>query len=334
MVWNAVRAIGVVAMAAVALVGCSKDGPQQPAGAGKTHTRPGEAGKKLIIGFAQVGAESSWRTAETKSIQEEAKKRGWDLEFADGQGKQANQIMALRSFVNQKVDAIILAPIVETGWDEILQTARKAGIPVILVDRGVKVADEDLYITKIASDFVLEGRMAGEWLAKKLAGKGSIVELRGTEGAAPAIDRKKGFEEAIAKHPQMKIILSETAKFERAEGKKVMKTFLETASGKIDAVYAHNDDMALGAIQAIEEKGLKPGADIVLISIDAVKDAFLAMKDGKLNATVECNPLLGPLAFETVQKVLAGQKVDKGIVVQDRLFEAADAEKVLPTREY
>lgn len=283
---------------------------------------------KAVVAFVQVGAESSWRTAETRSIQDEAAKRDYDLRFADCQGKQANQIKALRSFINQGVDIIVLAPIVETGWDEILTRAKQAGIPVILVDRGVQVADEALYVTKIASDFVVEGRTAGEWLAKKLGGEGSIAELRGTEGAAPANDRKKGFEEVLAKYPKMKIVLTETAKFEREAGKKVMKTFLESGK-KIGAVYAHNDDMALGAIQAIEEKGLKPGQDIVLVSIDAVKDAFLAMKAGKLNATVECSPMLGPLTFDMVEKVLAGKKVPHYLQVKDRLFEPKDAESVL-----
>ena len=289
--------------------------------------------QKVVVGFSQVGAESSWRTAETKSIQQEAKKRGYELKFADGQGKQANQIMAVRSFVNQKVDVIVLAPKTKSGWDEVLTKAKKAGIPVILVDRGVEVADESLYVTKIASDFVEEGRMAGEWLAKKMGGKGSVAELRGNDGADPAIDRKKGFEEAIAKYPGIRIVLSETALFERGEGKKVMKTFLDSGK-KIDAVYAHNDDMALGAIQAIEEKGLKPGKDVVVISIDAVKGAFEAMAAGTLNATVSCDPLLGPLTFDTVEKVLAGEPVPKYIKVQDQLFEQSQAAKLLPTRKY
>ena len=323
-----VLVVGVVA-GVTTLGGCKKEAAPPPAkpGEGKGPTAAGPL-QGVAVGFVQVGAESSWRTAETKSIQDEAARRGCDLKFADGQGKQANQIKALRSFVNQKVDVIVLAPIVETGWDEVLGRAKKAGIPVILVDRGVKVADESLYTTKIASDFVFEGRLAGEWLAKKLSGKGSIAELRGTEGAAPAIDRKKGFEEAIAKHPDLKIVLTETGKFERAEGKKVMKTFLDSGT-KIDAVYAHNDDMALGAIQAIEEKGLKPGQDIILISIDAVRGAFEAMKQGNLNATVECSPYLGPVTFDMVEKVLAGKKVPHFLQVKDRLFEPAEAESVL-----
>jgi ABC-type sugar transport system substrate-binding protein len=288
---------------------------------------------KAVVAFVQVGAESSWRTDETKSIQDEAAKRNYDLRFADCQGKQANQIKALRSFINQGVDVIVLAPIVETGWDEILTKAKQAGIPVILVDRGVEVTDESLYVTKIASDFVVEGRTAGEWLAKKLSGEGSVAELRGTEGAAPANDRKKGFEEVLAKYPKMKIVLTETAKFEREAGKKVMKTFLESGK-KIDAVYAHNDDMALGAIQAIEEAGRKPGEDILVVSIDGVRAAFEAMIEGKLNCTVECNPLLGPMAFDAVEAVLAGETLPKHTVVNDRVFDQSTAAAELPNRKY
>src|SRR5688572_1245000 len=211
------------------------------------------SGKKLVVGFSQIGAESAWRTAETESIRSEARNRGVDLKFSDAQQKQENQITAMRNFISQKVDAIILAPKVETGWEPVLKEARAAKIPVILVDRGVEVSDDSLYTTLIASDFVAEGRMAGEWLANKLGGKGNIVELQGTPGAAPAIDRKKGFEEAIAKHPELKIVKSQSGNFNRAQGKEAMEAFIKSEGKNINAVYAHNDDMALGAIQAIEE---------------------------------------------------------------------------------
>src|SRR5437870_225061 len=181
------------------------------------------AAKKLVVGFSQIGAESGWRTAETESIQSEAKKRGVDLKFSDAQQKQENQIKALRAFLAQRVDAIILAPVVETGWEPVLRDIRRAKIPVILVDRGIKVSDDSLYTTLIASDFVEEGRMAGEWLVKKLDGKGNIVELQGTPGAAPAIDRKKGFEEVLAKNPGLKITKSQSGDFTRAKGKEVME---------------------------------------------------------------------------------------------------------------
>ncbi|MFA6450851.1 MAG: ABC transporter substrate-binding protein [bacterium] len=296
-----------------------------------------KAGGKLLVGFSQVGAESSWRTAETESIRSEAAKLGIELKFSDAQQKQENQIKAIRSFIAQRVKAIILAPVVETGWEPVLMEAKRAKIPVILVDRGVNVADQSLYETLIASDFVAEGRMAAEFMAKKLNGKGNIVELQGTPGAAPAIDRKKGFEEGIKAFPGLKIIKSQTGDFTRTKGKEVMQTFLSAAKAeniKIDAVYAHNDDMALGAIQAIEEGGLKPGVDIAIVSIDGVKDAFQAMIDGKLNATVECNPLLGPMAFDAVNAALAGDKLEKMTVVKDQVFDQTVAKQTLPDRKY
>ncbi|NQT54289.1 ABC transporter substrate-binding protein, partial [bacterium] len=296
--------------------------------------KKGDAKKPLVVGFSQIGAESDWRKAETVSIRSEADKRGIDLRFSDAQQKQENQIKALKNFVAMGVQAIILAPKVETGWEPVLKEIRRAKIPVVLVDRGVDVADDSLYATLIASDFVAEGRMAGEWLAKKTGGKCSIVELQGTPGAAPAIDRKKGFAEAIAKHPGMQIIKSQTGEFTRAKGKEVMEAFLKAEGDKIQAVYAHNDDMALGAIQAIKDAGKKPGTDILVLSIDAVKGAFEAMVRGELNCTVECNPLLGPAAFDAVEQLVAGKTLPKRTVVKTELFEQKNAAKVLPTRKY
>ena len=292
------------------------------------------AGRKLTVGFSQIGAESAWRTAETESIRSEAAKRGVDLQFSDAQQKQENQIKALRAFAAQKVDAIILAPVVETGWEPVLREIKRAKIPVVLVDRGIKVSDESLYTTLIASDFVQEGRMAAEWLAAKLGGKGNIVELQGTPGAAPAIDRKKGFEEVLKRQPGLTIIKSQSGDFTRAKGKEVMEAFLKSEGKSIHAVYAHNDDMAIGAIQAIEEAGLKPGIDIILVSIDGVKGAFEAMVSGKLNCTVECNPLLGPAAFDAVEAFLAGKPLPKKTIVKDEVFDQSTARTVIVGRKY
>jgi len=290
--------------------------------------------KPLVIGFSQIGAESAWRTAETESIKSEAEKLGIDLKFSDAQQKQENQIKAIKGFIAQGVDGIILAPVVETGWEEVLIEAKEANIPVVLVDRGIKVTDDSLYTTLIASDFVFEGQEAAKWLAEKMDGKANIVELQGTPGAAPAIDRKAGFEEVIEDYPDMKIIKSQTGDFTRAKGKEVMEAFLKAEGENIDAVYAHNDDMALGAIQAIEEAGLKPGEDIILVSIDGVRGAFEAMIEGKLNCTVECNPLLGPLAFDAIQRAINGETLEKWIKQIDNVFPMETAEEVLPTRMY
>jgi simple sugar transport system substrate-binding protein len=313
--------------AAVALTGC---GPSSPEAAGSS----GGGDSGLVVGFSQIGAESAWRTAETKSIRGEAEARGIDLKFSDAQQKQENQIRAIRGFIAQKVDAIILAPVVETGWEPVLRQARQAGIPVVLVDRGVDVPDDTLYATLIASDFVEEGRMAARWLADKTGGQARIVELKGTTGAAPAIDRERGFHEIIDGFDGMEIILSQSGDFNRATGKEVMEAFLKARGDEIDAVYAHNDDMALGAIQAIEEAGMKPGEDIIVVSIDGVKAAFEAMVAGTLNCTVECNPLLGPMAFDAVEAVCSGRTPEKLIVVDDRLFDQSTAEAELPNRKY
>lgn len=291
-------------------------------------------GKKLTIGFSQVGAESDWRVAETKSIKDEAAARGAELKFSDAQGKAENQIAAIRSFIAQGVDAIILAPKVSTGWDPVLKEAKDAKIPVILVDRGITVADPELYATLIASDFVAEGKMAAEWLAKKTGGKAQIIELEGSPGADPAIDRKKGFAEGIKPYPEMQILAAQSGDFETGKGKQVTETLLQQHGDKVTAVYAHNDNMALGAIEAIKAAGKKPGKDILVVSIDGVKSAFEAMVAGELNATVECNPLLGPAAFDAVKKALAGEKLEKKTVVADRVFDQSTAAADLPTRKY
>ena len=250
--------------------------------------------KKLVVGFSQVGAESGWRTANTESIKAEAAKRGIDLRFSDAQQKEENQIKAIRSFIAEGVDVIAFSPVVETGFEPVLQEAKKAGIPVVLSDRAVKVSDPSLYACFLGSDFVEEGKRAGDAAAKLTGGKANIAELVGTVGSAPAIDRKKGFEEVLKSNPDMKIIMSQSGDFTRAKGKEVMEAFLKSPNAKdINLLFAHNDDMALGAIQAMEEAGIKPGVDIKIVSIDGVRGAFEAMKDGKLNVTVECNPLWG-----------------------------------------
>ena len=293
------------------------------------------AADKLTVGFSQIGAESAWRTANTDSIKSEAEKRGITLKFADAQQKQENQIKALRSFIAQGVDVIAFSPVVETGWEPVLKEIKRAGIPVVLTDRAVKVSSPDLYVTFIGSNFVEEGRRAGDWLVKKTGGKAVIAELTGTPGAAPAIDRKKGFEAAIASHLDMKIIKSQSGDFTRAKGKEVMESFLKSPEGKqINVLFAHNDDMALGAIQAIEEAGLKPGKDIVIVSIDGVKGAFEAMVAGKLNCTVECNPLIGPQLFDVIKKVAAGEAVPKRIAVEEGVYDDSQAAAELPKRQY
>src|SRR2546425_6662797 len=299
-----------------------------------------QAQKKIVLGFSQIGAESEWRTANTESIKQAAKDAGIELKFADAQQKQENQIKAIRSFIAQKVDVIAFSPVVETGWEPVLREAKAAKIPVILSDRNVDVKDDSLWVAFMGSDFVEEGRRAAKWLVayapvKDLAAKGdvNIVELQGTVGSAPAIDRKAGFEQVLKDYPNFKITRSQTGDFTRAKGKEVMEAFLKT-DNKINVLYAHNDDMAIGAIQAIDEAGLKPGKDIVIVSIDAVKGAFEAMMAGKLNATIECSPLLGPQLMKAVKDLKAGKSLPKRIVTEEGVFPQEVAAREFPSRQY
>ena len=323
--------LAAIALSCALVTSCSKS--DTASGGGGAADKP--AGKKVSVGFSQIGAESGWRTANTDSIKAEAAKRGIDLQFADAQQKQENQIKALRSFIAQGVDVIAFSPVVETGWQPVLTEIKKAGIPVILTDRAVNVTDDSLYVTFIGSDFVTEGQRAGEWLAKATGGKAVIAELVGTPGSAPAIDRKKGFEEVLAKNPGMKIVKSQSGNFTRAQGKEVMESFLKSPDAKnITALFAHNDDMALGAIQAMEEAGIKPGKDIIIVSIDGVKGAFEAMAAGKLNCTVECNPLIGPQLFDAVNDVMAKKELPKRIEVKEGVYDQSQAAAELPNRKY
>jgi galactofuranose transport system substrate-binding protein len=295
------------------------------------------AQKKLVLGFAQVGAESEWRTANTESIKSSAKDAGIELKFSDAQQKQENQIKAIRSYIAQKVDVIAFSPVVESGWETVLREAKAAKIPVVLTDRSVSTKDDSLYVTFMGSDFIEEGRKAGRWLVEKMKdqkGDVNIVELQGTVGSAPAIDRKKGFEEIIKADPKFKIIRSQTGDFTRAKGKEVMEAFLKADGKKINVLFAHNDDMAIGAIQAIEEAGLKPAKDIVIISIDGVKGAFEAMIAGKLNVSVECSPLLGPQLMQAVKDIKDGKTLPKRIVTVESIFPMEVAAKEFPNRKY
>lgn len=279
------------------------------------------------IGFSQIGSESGWRAAETTLTRMQAEERGYQLQFSDAQQRQENQIAAIRSFIAQGVDAILLAPVVATGWDAVLQEAQEAEIPVVLLDRQVDSSDE-LYLTAIGSNLVHEGEVAGEWLAAEVGDRDCrIVELQGTTGSSPAIDRKTGFENAIGAHDNLSITRSQTGDFTRALGKEVMESFIQAENGGRDicALYAHNDDMAVGAIQAIKEAGLKPGEDILIVSIDGVPDIFQAMANGEANATVELTPDMAGPAFDALEAFWAdGTQPEKFIQTESKLYTQAD----------
>ncbi|OAH13692.1 ABC transporter substrate-binding protein [Streptomyces jeddahensis] len=324
-------AVGVAA--AGGLTACAKkdDSPSGSSGGG--------GDKAITLGFSQVGSESGWRSANTESVKSAAKEAGYKLQFSDAQQKQENQISAIRSFIAQKVDVIAFSPVVVTGWDAVLKEAKAAKIPVVLTDRSVE-SDESLFVTLVGSDFTDEGRRAAKILEKVLEkaghkGKVKIAQLEGTTGAAPAIERAKGFKEVMdAEHKDdWEIVASQTGDFTRAGGKQVMAAFLQS-NPDINVLYAHNDDMGLGAIQAIEAAGKKPGKDILIVTVDGVKDGFIAMSEGKINAIVECNPLLGPQLMEVVKKVHDGEKVERWIKTKESDFMQDQAKDALPTRKY
>jgi galactofuranose transport system substrate-binding protein len=324
----------VMILTLLALIGCSQStSPVSNSSDANLDATAKKTYADVIIGYAQLGAESEWRAANTKSIKETAEQLGIELRFLDAQQKQDKQIEEIRKLIIQKVDIIGLSPIVETGWDEVFQEAKDAGIPIILVDRRADVS-EDLYVTYLGSDFLEEGRNAAKVMVKLVDGKANIVELVGTINSAPANDRYKGFREILQDYPEMKIIASESGDFTRARGREVMEAFLNQYGPTITAVYAHNDDMALGAITAIEAHGLRPGVDIKIVSVDAARGAFEAMIAGKLNATIECNPLLGPQFFEVALKVVNGESVPKWVPSEESIFFPENAEEILPTREY
>ncbi|HKT05333.1 MAG TPA: ABC transporter substrate-binding protein [Rugosimonospora sp.] len=313
-----------------ALAACAKK-PSTSGASGST----GGAKKQITLGFSQVGAESGWRTANTKSIQDSAAAAGINLKFSDAQQKQENQIAAIRSFIQQKVDVISFSPVVVTGWDTVLNEAKAAKIPVILTDRAVQTSDASLYVTLVGSDFHAEGVRAGHMMEKVLTGMSGVklAQLEGTTGSAPAIDRTKGFKEIMDTHSDWKLVVTQSGDFTRAGGKQVMQAFLQ-AHPDINALFAQNDDMGLGAIQSIEAAGKKPGTDIKIVTIDGVHDGFVAMAAGKINGIIECNPLLGPQLMETIKTVLAGGSVDKWIVTKESDFTQDMAAAALPTRKY
>lgn len=292
--------------------------------------------RKIVLGFSQLGAESDWRKANSLSIKGAARTAGIDLTFVEGDQRQESQIRVIRSFIAQGVDVIAFSPVVESGWTEVLEEAKKAGIPVVLSDRGIKFEDNSLYDTFIGSDFIEEGRRAARWLVeRKQAGQGiNIVELEGTVDSAPAIDRKKGFAEIIDNIPQYKVIYSVSGDFTEVGGHEMMKSALDIYGGHIHVVYAHNDDMALGAIKAIEEYGLRPGKDILIVSIDSTSAAFDAMLAGKLNCSVECTPLFGPQLMQAVKILMSGRQLPVRIITSEGVFPAETARRDRLNRRY
>jgi ABC-type sugar transport system substrate-binding protein len=283
------------------------------------------------VGFAQTESNNPWRIAETKSMQEEARRLGYELVYTDAAGSAAKQVQDVRSMIAQQVDVIFLAPREEKPLARAVLEAKRAGIPVILLDRSVDAAHAKAgcdYVTFIGSDFVDQGRRAAEWLIEATGGQAKIIELEGTTGSSPANDRKKGFDDLIAQQPGMEILASQSGDFARAKGREVMETLL-LAHPDVTAVYAHNDEMAIGAISALEAAGRKPGEDVIVVSIDGTRDALKAIIDGKLGSTVESSPFFGPVAFRTMQQYSAGEEIPTWVKVEDKFFGESNAAKYI-----
>ena len=287
----------------------------------------------MTLCYPQLGAESDWRTANTASIKETAEKLGIkQLIFSDAQQKQENQISAMRACIQQKVDVIALPPVVEDGWDAVLTEAKNAGIPVIIVDRSVS-ADPSLYAAHIGSDMALEGERAAAEYNKKFPDGGSILELSGTTGSGAAEGRARGFRAKL--NANIKILDSQTGNFTRAEALPVMQAFLKKYQAGTDfqGIFIHNDDMGIGAIEALKAAGVKPG-DLKIVSVDGTRGGFQAMVDGWFQADVECNPLLGPQVFDMALKLMNGEKIDREILTDETVYYPDKAAELLPTRKY
>jgi galactofuranose transport system substrate-binding protein len=313
--------LAVIVLALFAVTGCRKESSSSTSGPG------GKKEGKLRVGFSQMENNGPWRIAETKSMRDEAAKRSdrFELVVTDARGDIANQVANVEDLIAQRVDAIFLAPQQEKGFEGVLQAAREAKIPVFLLDREVEGAPGQDFVTFIGSNFVEEGKRAGEWLVKQTSGKAGIIELLGTAGSSVARDRHDGFADAIKASPDMKILASQTANFTRAEGQKVMENLIQAHGKNITAVYTHNDEMALGAIQALKAAGMQPGKDVLIVSVDGQKSALEAIMRGEMNVTVECNPRFGPIAFDTLEKYLRGEKIEPKIIVPDKFFDSSNA---------
>ena len=308
---------GVLSVLALApLAGCRKEG----GGGGG-----GGADDKWTVGFSQMGHDNPWRMAQTQSLRDEAAKRGYELVVTDAQDQTAKQVADVEDLIARRVDVILLAPREFEGLTPALQAAREANIPVILVDREAEGTPGQDFVTFLGSNFVEQGRRAAEWLVKETGGQAGIVELTGTPGSSVAADRARGFRDVIAKHPGMKILASQTGEFSRANGQRVLQNIAQSLGKQITAVYAHNDEMALGAIQALKAAGLQPGTDVKVVSIDGQRAALEAIERGELGATVESNPRFGPIAFDTIDQLRRGETIPTKKLIEDRFFDRTNA---------
>jgi simple sugar transport system substrate-binding protein len=302
--------------------------------------------KGIILGFSQIGAESAWRTCNTRSVQDAAAGAGIQLLFTNAEQKQENQIKAIRSFIAYQVDVIAFVPIVSDGWENVLEEAKEAGIPVLVCDRKINIKDEGLYVGYIGTDSEEEGRSAAEFLVKKFENPEPpaedhpevqrpirIIELSGTEGSSAAIERARGFRDVIENYEAFEIIYSASGDFLRSKGYELMST-LPIDFREIDVLFSHNDGMTLGALDAIKEKGINPGKDIVIVTIDAEQAAIDALERGEVNCVIECNPKQGPDIMRLVGHLAREETIPRITNMTEQVFYESEDLSELPPRGY
>lgn len=312
------------ALLAVSLPGCGKEVPPEP--------------KKTLVGFSQLGAESDWRVANTASmLQALCPENGFEVLYDNARQRQANQLLAVRNFIVQGVDIILIAPAEETGWDAVLQEARDAGIPVIIVDRAVSVEDAGLYLTEIGSDFLTQGRRAVEWIEQTLAdAPASILHIQGTYGATAQLMRTKAICDAVEAHDNWHFAGQLAGDYTESKAYEEVRDFLKTGA-KFNILYSENDNMTFGAMRAMDEAGITygQGGEVCIVSFDAVRRALTACMEGKINLCVECNPLHGPRVVELIRQYLNGQEIPKQIYVEEQVFTPEDlTREFIAEREY
>jgi len=297
----------------------------------------------IVVGFSQVGSESDWRMANTRSMTEAlSEENGYELLLDNAKQHQENQLMAIRNFILQGVDIIVLAPASETGWENVLIEAKAAGIPVIIVDREVSVEDDSLFISRVGSDFLQEGKIAVEWLENELQRQGrrreqiNILHLKGTAGATAQLMRSKAIEDGAARHSNWNIIAQLDGDFTEAKGYEVVRDYLKK-NKDIDVIYSENDNMTFGAMRALDEAGITYGenGDVMIISFDAVREALEYCLEGRINLCVECNPLHGPRVDELIKRYIAGEEIPKYSYIEEGYFTRENLSvEIINNREY
>ncbi|MFW6363165.1 MAG: ABC transporter substrate-binding protein [Spirochaeta sp.] len=306
-----IQAILIILVSLTPLAGCTADRTDD--------TSP------IVLGYSQLGDESTWRTRNSRSIIEAAEAAGIRIMFENAMQDPENQIMAIRSFIAYKVDVIAFSPLVERGWDTVLGEAKAAGIPVIIVDRMIDTEDDSLYTTAFISDFYREGRRAGDFLVERYQQSDApvrIVELGGTLDSTPAIGRFQGFRDVISSDPKFEVIFSEDGDFMLSKGREIMQRVLALYDTEdIDVLYSHNDDMTFGAIEVLQEAGIEAGRDIVIISVDATQRIIDYLRDGTVNYVIECNPDIGPQVMEIARRIVSGQEVPKHNFIEATVFD-------------